>query len=204
MSYVRRTRRRVYRRRRSQQSLAKKAYRLAKKAYKLPELKYNSLSYSPTSVLNVGSINELSTVGTGVTDNNRVGNMVKPTSVKYRCSLKLNASATDTLVRMIVFRWISEAPAAPTDILQTVNITSFKNQDNRYQSQILKDVTFRLSTAEKPEIFIKGSIRTKFPVMYPDGSSVSNKNAIYVLFTSDELVNTPTIAWESRMYFRDS
>lgn len=187
-------------------SLAKKAYRLAKKAYKLPELKWNQLTATPASANGTGSITSLSDTTPGTGNNGRIGSSIKPTSLKYRMAIKLNASATDTLLRMIIFRWISESPTGPSDILESpIGITSFKDDDERYQSQILKDVTFRLSTAEKPEMFIKGSVKLYSKLIaYADSATVSNKGGIYVLFVSDENTNTPSIAWQSRLYYRDA
>lgn len=184
--------------------LAKKALRIAKKAYKLPELKYNALNLSPGSISGTGSITALDTVTQGQTNNTRIGDQLMATSVKYRASLKLNASATDTLVRMMIVRWVSEAPSVVTDVLETPTVNSFKSENNRFSSQVLLDRVYRLSTAEKPEIFIRGSVKLGKMINYDGGAATSNRNGVYVIFVSDEAVNTPTIAFSSRLYFRDA
>nr|UOF81226.1 capsid protein [Cressdnaviricota sp.]UOF82999.1 capsid protein [Cressdnaviricota sp.] len=184
-------------------SLAKKAYRLAKKAYKLPELKYHEESLTPSSVSGTGSIRETCGIAEGSTDNQRIGATIHPTSLKIRCTFKLNAAATDTLIRMIVFRWISEAPASLSEILETATVNSFKSQNLRYQSEIMYDRVFRLSTAEKPELFLQKSIKLNKYISYPSSSSTSNRNGIYIAFVSDEAVNTPTITYTSRLFYRD-
>lgn len=197
-------RKRTYKGRKRGNTLAKKAYNLAKKAYKAPELKYDTNTITPTSVSGTGSITGLDTISAGTGQGGRIGDTIIPKSVHYRMTLKLHASATDTLIRMIIFRWIAETPSAPSDILQTVTVTSFKSADLRYQSQILRDQTFRLSTAEKPELFIRGKVRLGSKrIAYPTASNVANRNGIYVLFVSDEAVNTPTITFEQRLYYTD-
>lgn len=197
-------RRKPYRKRfNKNQSLAKKAYSLAKKAYKAPELKYKALSNAPASVLGTGSVTQLDTIQQGLTNNNRIGDRVLAKSLHYRMELKLHASATDTLVRCIVFRWISEQPASAGDVLESVTIGSFKDEDQRYSSQILMDRVYRLSTAEKPELFVSGKIKINKHITYPEGSSTSNRNALYVLFVSDEAVNTPSITFNTRLFYID-
>lgn len=183
--------------------LAKKALTVAKKAYRLPELKYNDQSIVPTTVSGTGSINELSVMAQGSSNNQRIGDMVKPTSVKYRCTMKINAAATDTLIRMIIFRWVSEEPSTAADVLANATVQSFKSEDKRYQSEILVDRVYRISSVERPELFIKGSVKLNKPISYAGGGNVANRNGIWVLFTSDEAVNTPTIAYQARLFYRD-
>lgn len=184
-------------------SLAKKAYRLAKKAYKLPELKYHEESVTPTSVSGTGSITEASDMIEGTSDNQRIGVVIHPTSLKIRCTMKLNAAATDTLVRMLVYRWVSEGNTTLSEVLETATVNSFKSQNLRYQSEILYDRVFRLSTTEKPEIFLQKSIKLRKMICYPGGSNNANRNGIYIAFVSDEAVNTPTITYTSRLFYRD-
>lgn len=203
MPYGRKMTAKAPRRKYRKQSLAKKAYTLAKKAYKLPELKYLDILGSFSSISGTGQIGRMDTVPQGTTNNTRIGDTIKPTSLKYRITMKLNAAATDTLVRMIFFRWVSEDPTNLSDVI-TPTIVGMKSEDLRYQSQIMYDRVFSLSTSQKTEIFLKGSLKIPKFISYPQASNASNRNSIYVGFVSDEAVNQPVITTQMRLFYRDS
>lgn len=193
MPYARRYRRkRNYKRRNT--SLAKKAYRLAKKAYKAPELKYATITGSLTAPSTTGTMQCISLVSQGTTNNTRIGDTVSPTSISMRMKMNLHASATASQVRVIVYRWISEAPntASVSDILGTSTISSFKSDDNRYQSEFLMDRVFSLNT-DRPEIYLQRKIKLNKYISFPEGSATPNRNAIYIAILSDEATNTPTL-----------
>lgn len=202
MAYGRRYKKYRRYRRRYRSSLAKKAYRLAKKAYKAPELKYNKISLTKNPVSGIGTFDNLDSTSAGTTNNQRIGDSIIAKSIHLRCKMNLNASATATQVRMLIFKWRSEFPATVTDVLETATITSFKSDDQRFQSSILYDRTYNLNT-DRPEIFLKKKIKLGFRMTYIGGGTVPNTNGVYVIFCSDEAVNTPTIDFQSRMFYID-
>lgn len=191
-------------RRRYNNSTAQKALRLAKKAYKLPELKYKDSSFSTTNPDSSGSLNILMSLNQGTTNNERVGDTVSPTSMTIRGKMNIHSSATATQVRILIFRWLSEAPGAVTDVLESAAITSFKSQNLRYQSEILYDRVFQLDSVNRPELYWQKKIKLKHKICYPESSSAANRNGIYAIVLSDEATNTPTLDTKYRIFYRDA
>lgn len=208
----RRYRKKNYRRKGRNTSLAKKAYRLAKKAYKLPELKYNTdgFTWSNGTAPTTGVLVGLDQISQGTTNNTRIGDTVSPTSLKFKCNLVLSNSNSDNdsmgqQARMIIFRWISEAPASITDVLESTTINSFKSEDKRYQSEILYDRVFH-QNAEIPVHHIERKLKINKHISYPEGSSVSNRNGIYMLVFgtgTSTTQATPPFVLNSRLFYRD-
>lgn len=201
---------RSYRRRRGNYSknsytLAKKAFYLAKKAQVTKELKHNEITGTITAPTSSGSITELSATTQGDTNNTRNGDTIYPTSLALRMKMNINASADSTQVRVIIFRWISEAPSGVGNILESTSITSFKDQNERFQSQFLYDRVFNLNSVNKPELFFSKRIKLTKPISYSEAApGVANRNGIWILIISDEAVNTPTLAYNTRLYFKDA
>lgn len=191
------------RRYRKNKSLAVKAYQLAKKAYKMPELKHTAITVADTTPDSTGSIEELSVNSAGTSNNGRIGDTILPTSVHMRGRLIKNASATSTQVRIMVFRWISEAPSALSDVLVSATVQSFKSENTRFQSEILYDRVITLDSASKDSVFINKRIKLKKPISYAQGSSAANRNGIWILLLSNEAANTPTLGMETRLFYRD-
>lgn len=191
---------------RSTAATASKALYLAKKANQT-ELKYNEIVSSLTPTVSVPTITVLSNVAQGTTNNTRIGDIIRPTSIMYhakytRASGDLSPS---TFIRQIVFRWIGASTPTAADILQapvTRPMTSFKNQDQTYQSQILSDRTFRLDLGEIEERVVKQKLKLKHFISFTEGASVAQRNQIWVLHLTDATVG-PNVTFETRMYFKD-
>lgn len=188
--------------RRTNQSLAKKAYALAKKNAKNTELKYHEETNSHATLLNTGVIIGIDNMAQGITNNTRIGDRVSPTSLRMKHNLTWGNA---NLFRLIVFRWISESPAAVTDILQAANATSFKSEAARYQSEILYDHTY-VKDADKPVIQINKKFKLSKQISY-DGASgiVPSRNGIYYIALTDVTsASTCTFAGGTRLYFKDA
>lgn len=203
MAYGKRTyRKRRYNKR--NQSLAKKAYRLAKKAYKAPEIKYNAITGTITGPDTTGNVQELSLLAEGTTNNTRVGDKISPTSLRVRLKANINASATATQVRMMIFTWKIDAPAGTGDLITGDAITGFKSENDKYKSKILYDKVFQLNSVNRPEIFVSRKFKVPKYIAYQTGSSIANTNGLYILLISDEATNVPLLAYNSRLYYKDS
>ncbi len=187
----------------STRAIATKALSTAKKALAQPELKHTETVHTTTPPV-AGFINQLSTVVQGDSNNERIGETIQAKSLHLRFSLEINASATQTQVRVIIFKWRSEQPANTLDVLLLSLITSFKNQDKRYQSAILSDRVYQLSDAKNPIIFVRQKIRVNKLISFPEDSSTSNMNSIWLLMLSDEATNTPALVLRSRLFYTDS
>lgn len=198
-------RKRYYRKRRSAYSLAKKSLYMAKKAQGQKELKHSNHSFSST-VSQTGTIVSLSTVQEGDTNNSRDGNVIYPTSSRIRMNMEMDVDAINTLVRVIVFKWlIGGTTPVVTDIIQTASINSFKSELNRFNSQILYDRVHQLNigATTKKMVNINNKFRN-YLMAFPEATAQANKNAIYILLLSDESVDLPTVSFQQRLYYKDA
>lgn len=198
-------RRRPYRRpayKKNAYAVANKALAMAKKNnYK--EIKYNNVTL-PSTVSSTASITELSVVGQGDSTQARDGNVVKGTSINVRGTLAINASATCTQVRMIIFQYKTEAPSTALDILEASSIQSFKSRTDRYKSVFLYDRVFQLDSVNKPEIFfnIKRKLKNQM-VTYDDSNTDATGNSVSVLLISNEATNVPDLTAKARFIFQE-
>lgn len=198
--------RRNYRRRRRRNTTAAKAnaaLRIAKKANQ-KENKYHTTIINPTSVPHTGLIPpEFCSVAPGDTVNNREGNIIQGSSIKFRGALTKNPSATATRVRMIVFQYLEPGGlSGATDYLASATINSFKSSNRRFNSRTLMDRTFVLDEADpmKPLNF---TIRTPFKIFYQTSGNTPNKNGVYCILISNESVNQPEVNWQARFQFKE-
>lgn len=187
----------------SANSKANYAIRLAKKAQVQKELKHNAISNS-AAISTTGANYELSTITQGDTNNTRDGNVIYPTSAKVRMQMTQHASATQTFIRVIVYKWISESPSGITDYLESAAIDSFKSEQNRYQSVTLFDKTYVLTNISTSAMFREFKVKLGGMIAYPEATGVANRNSIYMAVLSSEATNTPTVDWQSRLYFKDA
>lgn len=198
-------RKRYVRKRRSAYSMAKKSLYLAKKAQGQKELKHTNHSFSDT-VSMTGTIVSLSTTTEGDGNNAREGNVIYPTSSRIRMNMEMDVDAVNTLVRVIVFKWlVGGTTPIITDILQTNSINSFKSEANRFNSKILYDRVHQLNigATTKKMVNINNKFRN-YLMAFPEATAQANKNAIYILMLSDETVDLPTVSFQQRLYFKDA
>ena len=111
-------RRRGYQRRRQTvKQVAYKALRKANAAERKKEVKHNAITIADTTPSTAGAIEEVSVVPEGDTNNSRDGDLIFPTSLRFRARMVQAGAATNSFIRIIVLRWISEVPAGVTDVL---------------------------------------------------------------------------------------
>lgn len=197
--------RRQYRSKRNyrNRSLASKAYSLAKKAYKAPELKYIKTTGSVTSPSTSGGVQELSVCSQGSTNNDRIGDSISPTSVAIRLKASLNATASETQIRILLYRWKLGTSTGVTDVLESSSPVSFKSEDKRFQSEILYDRVFQLDAVRSQEMFVSFKRQLKHRISYAESATAANTNGIYIAILSDESTNTPGLSYRARLFYRD-
>lgn len=194
--------------RRKRKSLAAKAYNLAKKAYKTQELKYNETSVTTAQVYENGYTYSLSQLSLGTGHDQRIGQVVTPTSLIVKPNW---ASITTPTVswRLIIFKWNSESPvigaSSTSSILETATLNSFKSVQNRFASQILYDKTFyndnNASTAYHPSQI---KIKLNKMINYDTGGTANpNRNGIYFMILND-FAASAAFNFESRLYYKDA
>lgn len=191
----------------SGQSVARKALALAKKANKT-ELKYIDASASlQTDAQNIKSTGDFQynfpLISTGATVSTRVGNVIEAKSLNAKITFSKHASATASVVRVIMFIWKSDgAPSAVTDYLASASVNGQKAVDHRFDSKTLMDKTYVLDS-DNPKKQLNLRKKLNFPIFYDTSGSTPDKNKLVILMISDETTNWPTFSGNLRLYFTD-
>lgn len=203
-------RKRTYRRRRpsSAYSMAKRSLYMAKKAQGQKELKYAAFPLVSGDVINTGQIFSLSSIAQGDTNLTREGNVVYPTSLRMKFSVTNAGAPGARLFRVIVFKWRPDSTPTVGDILQNNDPLSFKDIDQRFNSNFIYDRMFKLGTAgASNEKIIVNIVRkfSKYTMGFPSATSQANYNSLWCLVISDTATANIVIAEAtSRLYFKDA
>lgn len=168
------------------------------------ERKYYDYSVAQ-SINSTGSMLLLNTVGQGDSVVLRDGNSIKCVSMHMQFYVAINASATHTLVRLMLIR-DKQSGLSPgiTDVLANSNVNSFRNLVNGKRFQVLYDRRLQLDKDEKDSFLITYNKKCQQHFVYDGTSSTPNTNRIYLLLLSSEATNTPTIGGYFRMRFVDN
>lgn len=169
---------------------------------------YTSLSGTPDSTSGVLQCLNLIAQGDGETD--RTGDSVMIKSVHANIKYTMNAAATGTTIRTILFWYKQPQGATPisTFVLQGVSQMSCYNHDNAGLYTVLYDSTTVLNITGNQEIC--KSFTRKFYNIHEtfDGVNANigdiQTNALWILFISDEATNTPTITGRAEILYVDN
>lgn len=202
-------RRRTFRKRKvpRMRGRAAKAVRkvVKKEISKTVETKYVNVNVV-SSVTTTPVISFLNTVAQGTTDQTRVGDVIKITSIWMR--FLLTVGDTIQFVRLILFQWHPGTTPVAGDILQdTSNPTNSPyNVDAKPSYRILWDRTFPMSTTGDTAVrvitynFRKAIRKTTFFA----GSSTSAQENLYLFSASDSGIGpNPTLNLYARVNFHD-
>jgi hypothetical protein len=144
--------------------------------------------------------------------NNRIGNSIKLQKIEVRGRVYKNATATQSVMRVVMFRDLDGYGTTPLigDVLQNVSgvsapLTPF-DFNNRQRFSILMDELLTLnSTGESSSVF-QLDLTHEGHILYLGATAAAasdGKGSLYMLFISDEAVNTPTFNFYSRLYYTD-
>ncbi len=174
------------------------------------ELKTHDVSAGDTPDT-TGAVVGLTLIGQGDTSLAREGLQIRPRGLEFKIHAVINASATATTSRVIIFVDTQQQGTLPpiTELLEGDSFVSFPEHDSRPRFKIKKDYIITQSiNGHKRNVFIKGYI--KFPknakIWYSgtDNSQGSQgKNNIYVYRVSSEATNKPTVNFYSRLRFTE-
>ena len=192
-------------RRKSTARKADQALQLAKKAFRSEELKEANYSLTAYAINSTGILLPIVQITRGTTNNEYIGNRILPTSVQWRFKLNQSVAAVSTQVRVMIVQWTSLIPAttAVTNVLATASLVSFKSDDFRYNSRVLYDKVYSLNT-DRPETFTKGKLKLKDYMSFNETLNNPTRNGLYLLLLSDEAVNTPSLDFTSKVFYRDA
>lgn len=166
-----------------------------------------SSSATPT-VDSSGSVTHLTAIAIGDTASTRTGNSIFVRYLYPQYTLTLNASATDTFVRLIFFYDTQQvADTAPTvaNVLESVSHLSSLNNDNKGRFQILADRRYSLQAVDVTSMIRKLYLPLKLHINYNGSAGTDQqKNALYLLAISNEATNVPTLSINWRVGFHDN
>lgn len=156
----------------------------------------------------------LSGIPQGDDEGARTGNSIKLNSIYLQMSLGINASATQTNCRIILFEDKFQTGTAPvfTDLVQASsgansinNVISPLNVDTTQRYRIIMDKRVALSSTGVRNRLFKKYVKIQKHVHYtgPAATNTYNNN-IYLVFFHDEPTNAPTLNWWNRVGYYDN
>ncbi len=158
-------------------------------------------------------VTHLSAIDQGDTQSERSGLSVRPQHLRIRGHVVMNVAATNTCVRIIVFKdkqQVADTKPPTSSVLETAtgfvvnnNYNYISNQENSTRFKILADIRVVVSTQNPLALFdldipLRGHITFNAPV-----NSDIQKDGHFLLACSDQSTNTPTVTWSSRLVFTD-
>lgn len=175
-----------------------------------PELKVIDVATS-TTASSTGFTTELVPCTTGTEISDKLANQVTIRRLQMKMSLVKNASSQFTRVRILIVRGKQENGTLKTlaDILQTVDTYSPKNFDDRFDSIILFDQVYHMSSnfsggsvfGEPP---IEIDMKLNFVKSFVSNSADTDNGGLYLMAVSNEATNVPTVQYYSRVSYYDA
>lgn len=158
---------------------------------------------------NTGTVSYLTDVAQGLGDEDRIGNTILLKDIYFRYEIAMNATASATTIRVILFCDKETDGVSPTvgQVLETVNYLAPLNQDSSKRFVVLKDITMSMSIYNnriKAGKFYKIlNIHTRYD---GTGATVADarQNQFFLLTISNEVSAVPTINYNCRIKFYDS
>lgn len=141
----------------------------------------------------------------------RIGNSILVKSIYLNASCAINASATKSLVRIVIFvdKMNQGSDPAVSDII-SVTGNGFApicplNVDHTSRYRILLDQKFALSNNGVQYRTYKKYLKTKFHAKFTGSASTDvYKNQVYLLLVSDENTNAPLVNTCVRIGYYDN
>lgn len=156
---------------------------------------------------NAGAVVVLGAVDQGVTEHTRRGEECRLLSIRGYFYATINAAATITTMRYIVFRSVIDqqgAPPAVTDVLESVHVNSQYKQDTKQNYIILLDKRFILDTTSRLTKTFSYYFNLKNVKQSYDNTTAADytRGHIFHLYLSSEAINTPLLNGRIRTYLR--
>ncbi len=194
---------------------AQKALAIARgvKALLNVEYKSHTVTAAALAITDSASATNLTLLVQGDTDITRDGSQVKFTSLRFGFTLKSNASATRTNVRIMLVhdKQTNQAQATATQVLQDSTpidaIISAYNIDNVSRFNILYDKVFSLDPSYIPTlsrvVHKKLNLKVRYDANAGDVTDLT-QDSIFLIMVSDQVTNDPTISHQIRLRYLDN
>lgn len=157
-----------------------------------------------------GTVICLNTLSQGDGEANRTGDSILSKMIHVNMKISINAAASNSTVRVILFwyRQPAGATATVTLPLQAASNQSCYNHDTAKLYSVIYDKQYNLSISGQQERSLM--ITRKFYQVHTTyngnaGTSADiETNALWMLLISDEATDTPTCLWRSEFMFIDN
>lgn len=186
-----------------------KALKMAYNVKKLinVERKYFDTTLS-TTITSTGTFWRLTDIPQGDGASSRDGESIKTQSIHMKMWASIHASATNTLVRCILFqdRQTQGTSANPVilDILENSNVNSFRNIAFGKRFRILLDKTILLRQDDRDMITSTFNKPINFHIKWAGTTIYPTANPIYMLMFSNEPTNAPSVGGYIRIRYTDN
>lgn len=174
------------------------------------EVKFLDTAINTSSTGVNGAITALDSIPEGDGESARSGTSVKPMRISFRLNATQHASATLTILRLIIFRGKFERDNEPTvsDIFASTGVNQFKVNDKKYNTKFIVDRHYifdavNTSRTKKIDGSYKLFGHIQFDASQTDGTDHEN-GGVYLLLISNEATNAPTVVGNFRLTYTDN
>lgn len=174
------------------------------------ERKYTDVTASTTSSTTPALV-LLNALSLGTPSTSRLGQSIKMTAMFVNVFWSINASASTTYTRMIIFRDMQPNAAAPAagDLLVTTNsVLSPLVIGNGRRFKVIMDVRKNMSINGTEIVKFKRFVKLFFHTKYNSSNNGTiadiTTNSLYMLHMSDQATNTPSFSYNIRCRFIDN
>jgi len=162
---------------------------------------------SAGTITSTGSMQELSNIAQGDEYTNRQGRSVLCKSLELNGWMVQNASATTTILRIIIFRDNNADGSTPvsTEVLTSNNTYSLRNPEphNMKRFNILLDKVYTFDSAKSKIAKFSFFKNMNSHIKFANGAN-SNQGSLWCYLLSNEPTNAPTVNLNSRVRFYDN
>lgn len=191
--------------------VAQVAYRVAGMVNAEKQYYDNNNSGNASTPNETGNTYSISGIPQGDDEGGRTGNSILMKSLYLTVRGSMNASATNSCVRMLVVqdKFNTGTTPAPSDIMQyngsAFSVVSPLNVDHTTRYRVIYDKLFKMSINGDQQFIVKKFLKYHKHIHYtgPNATDTYGGN-IYLIFVSDEATNTPNIVFNARIGYYDN
>lgn len=189
--------------------------RTASTAYKLGSMAMRALN-SEVHVLDTvvsqntsttPAVTHLTACSQGDTDSSRTGDRIKIHGLHINGTITMNSTLTEQRVRVCIMKGNHEQGLAPSGAFvfgsSTPPITAHKDYDNRFETKIIYDRIFQL-TSDRNQITFRKNFKVGSHVQFDNGSTTARDGGYYLMVWADDNTNTAFYGFNIRVRFVDN
>ncbi len=177
------------------------------------EFKQHTVKLTAEAIGITTDFNNLCLINQGDTDETRDGSSIRLKSIDLKGFVKLHASATSTMIRIIIVldKQTNQAQFTYPDLYEDATtgdaIISARNIDNAHRFVVLMDTRISLSASGNSVVPFSFYKKINTIIRYDNTGNVVadlTSNAYSLLLVSDEATNTPAVTLSARLRYIDN